>query len=289
MSAKFVLTTWEGESLSVKIDSEQPVIIGRDESCDIVVSDQMLSKAHVEISPIAGGFRLRDLDTTNGTLVNNAEVSTIRLLSGDRIVMGKSLFAVFVEVPTNLPAAVAEAEEAELVDAAQETRPATDPEARQADLIEGLKRVEGRLRDRREVLQKMSVGVQEKRGENERLSAALERIDKDFKARSSSLEKISKSVERARQSLLAQEREAERKLRGLRQQIDVAKDNLRISQKKLRDEEGKLQERIAQSGQAERDLVQANNAVTKKQLELDKILRESRLRAGAFDEEFVEA
>ena len=59
------------------------VLIGRDDSCDVVVLGNSVSRRHASIMPVAGGFLLRD-ESANGTLVNGVRVvGTYLLGSGD--------------------------------------------------------------------------------------------------------------------------------------------------------------------------------------------------------------
>src|SRR5271163_990624 len=59
--------------------------------------DMALSRDHfmIEINPPQ--CELRDLGSTNGTFVNNQRVERVRLVSGDLIAAGQSLFRVQVE------------------------------------------------------------------------------------------------------------------------------------------------------------------------------------------------
>ena len=59
------------------------VLIGRDDTCDVVVRGNSVSRRHASIVPVAGGFMLRD-ESANGTLVNGVRVvGTYLLGSGD--------------------------------------------------------------------------------------------------------------------------------------------------------------------------------------------------------------
>jgi len=62
---------------------EAPVVIGRGEDCTIRIDDQTVSRRHVRIGASADGFSAADLASTNGTYVNNVQVTERRLLDGD--------------------------------------------------------------------------------------------------------------------------------------------------------------------------------------------------------------
>lgn len=65
--------------------------IGRSDECDLTLTDSRASSRHAVIEWIEGeGYRLRDLDSQNGTRVNRHEVSEHRLRDLDRIEIGDS-------------------------------------------------------------------------------------------------------------------------------------------------------------------------------------------------------
>ncbi|TWU42043.1 GGDEF domain-containing protein [Novipirellula artificiosorum] len=66
--------------------------IGRDSDVDIVLPDSSVSRRHAEIRREGAGYFVRDLGSTNGTLVNEHAVTERRLCSGDTIRIGSFLF-----------------------------------------------------------------------------------------------------------------------------------------------------------------------------------------------------
>ncbi len=70
----------------------QPQVIGRDATAvDIVVDDPHLSRRHAEIWLTGEGVSLRDLDSTNGTWVNDLRITEVaRLTDGDVIRIGRT-------------------------------------------------------------------------------------------------------------------------------------------------------------------------------------------------------
>ena len=63
------------ESWGVYQLAGQSAMIGRDENrCQILLSDRNVSKQHAEIGCIGGRYRIRDLQSFNGTFVNGVEV-----------------------------------------------------------------------------------------------------------------------------------------------------------------------------------------------------------------------
>ncbi|MGF1663395.1 MAG: FhaA domain-containing protein [Kineosporiaceae bacterium] len=73
-------------------------VLGRDETCDIVLPDSGVSRRHAElvVDHSGGGTRLavRDLGSTNGTFVDGARVTHQVLSPGDVVTVGRSRIAV---------------------------------------------------------------------------------------------------------------------------------------------------------------------------------------------------
>ena len=68
----------------------QATEIGRDETADISLQDPEMSRRHVRISWQEGRYILEDLNSTNGTFLNDTRVTaTQRLSPGDKIRMGQ--------------------------------------------------------------------------------------------------------------------------------------------------------------------------------------------------------
>ncbi len=66
--------------------------IGREPDNDIVVSDLSVSSRHAELRNVAGGYRIVDLGSTNGTFVNEQRVTAALLSDGDMVGLGDSTF-----------------------------------------------------------------------------------------------------------------------------------------------------------------------------------------------------
>ncbi|MGH9129184.1 MAG: FhaA domain-containing protein [Acidimicrobiales bacterium] len=79
----------DGQRLAI---GEEPVLIGRLESCTVVVEDASVSRHHAELRRVDDSVFLVDLDSTNGTRVNGARVTRHELADGDQIAIGTALF-----------------------------------------------------------------------------------------------------------------------------------------------------------------------------------------------------
>ena len=73
------------------------IIIGRDEDCQLVMSDIAVSRRHARISFENDHFVLTDLSSGNGTFLNGVRVQQERLSPGDEIIIGERTLR-FVEL-----------------------------------------------------------------------------------------------------------------------------------------------------------------------------------------------
>jgi pSer/pThr/pTyr-binding forkhead associated (FHA) protein len=64
------------------------VTIGRLPDRDVVLDDAGVSRLHAEVRRIGSAFRLVDLGSANGTVVNGARIVEHALVDGDVIRMG---------------------------------------------------------------------------------------------------------------------------------------------------------------------------------------------------------
>ncbi len=67
----------------------QALTIGRKHSNDIVIDNLEVSGSHARVESVATTFVLRDLDSTNGTFVNEQQVALHNLRHNDVILIGK--------------------------------------------------------------------------------------------------------------------------------------------------------------------------------------------------------
>lgn len=65
-----------------------PIVIGRMSSNDVVLSDANVSRRHAELRKEGDSWVIKDLDSTNGTLVNGKLAREHTLADGDRITFG---------------------------------------------------------------------------------------------------------------------------------------------------------------------------------------------------------
>jgi transcriptional regulator with GAF, ATPase, and Fis domain len=84
--------------------SESEITIGREVSNGIAVADPSVSRKHCLVSAQDGEFRVRDLDSRNGTQVNGTGVKEQGLQHGDQISTGDSSFLFLLEEEQLIPA-----------------------------------------------------------------------------------------------------------------------------------------------------------------------------------------
>ena len=95
MSSLFVI---KGRDQGRKFElSDDSMRIGRDTDSSIIVNDAEASRHHAEIKKTEqGGFELHDLNSSNGTFINEHKVKLHRLQNGDRLRIGRTLL-IFTE------------------------------------------------------------------------------------------------------------------------------------------------------------------------------------------------
>jgi diguanylate cyclase (GGDEF)-like protein len=67
-------------------------VIGREPECSLVIDEQAVSRHHAKIERVENRYSITDLDSTNGTWVNQRTVKFQLLNSGDRIRIGSRIF-----------------------------------------------------------------------------------------------------------------------------------------------------------------------------------------------------
>ena len=64
------------------------MVIGRKPECNIQLDEKMVSGQHAEITILPDEIHLKDLGSTNGTIVNGKEVKETTLKTGDQVSIG---------------------------------------------------------------------------------------------------------------------------------------------------------------------------------------------------------
>jgi two-component system, cell cycle response regulator len=69
-----------------------PIVLGRANDCDIRINDHSVSRRHARIQPGADGYYAVDLQSTNGTYVNDMPASMYKLKDGDYLRVGNCIY-----------------------------------------------------------------------------------------------------------------------------------------------------------------------------------------------------
>ncbi len=69
-----------------------PIVIGRGTDCDIRINDGSVSRRHAQIDPVDGHYVVSDLQSTNGTYVNDVPAANVRLQDGDYLRVGNCIY-----------------------------------------------------------------------------------------------------------------------------------------------------------------------------------------------------
>jgi diguanylate cyclase (GGDEF)-like protein len=72
--------------------AEAALVVGRGEDCTIQIQDHSVSRRHARIEHDPDGFHVHDLQSTNGTFVNDRPVTDTLLHDGDYLRVGNCIF-----------------------------------------------------------------------------------------------------------------------------------------------------------------------------------------------------
>jgi HD-GYP domain-containing protein (c-di-GMP phosphodiesterase class II)/pSer/pThr/pTyr-binding forkhead associated (FHA) protein len=92
MEAKLVPIAGPDDVGEVILYPDETIVIGRAESCDVQVRQSKVSRHHCRVDFVRGFYTVEDLESKNGTWVNNRRVKTAVLFHHDRLVVGDTEF-----------------------------------------------------------------------------------------------------------------------------------------------------------------------------------------------------
>src|SRR5438045_7045201 len=91
--------------------TEASTVAGRAPENKIVIDDKQASRRHFSVDKIEFGYKVVDLESRNGTRVNDRQVNQMLLRPGDRITIGKHVLTFedpnFKEPPPEVAARLA--------------------------------------------------------------------------------------------------------------------------------------------------------------------------------------
>ncbi len=92
--ALYLVHRQQGRARSLKIVAGAQYVIGRSPDADLVVDDNRASKRHALVYYEGGSFKICDLGSSNGTLLNGRRVGKDPLTVGDEILIGTQMIVV---------------------------------------------------------------------------------------------------------------------------------------------------------------------------------------------------
>ena len=95
-----VLYSVKGSSEAIKLRRDA-TIFGREKG-DIVIDDHEISSTHCQIQNISGVYHIFDMNSTNGTFLNNERIVKAKLAHGDIITFGQTNFRFQLEDESNV-------------------------------------------------------------------------------------------------------------------------------------------------------------------------------------------
>lgn len=96
MDVQLVMFKDNGERKDFPL-SNPTTLVGRKEDCDIRIPLAEVSRLHAEIKLNNDAVALKDLESANGTFVNNKRIAEHTLAPGDRVVIGPVVFTVQID------------------------------------------------------------------------------------------------------------------------------------------------------------------------------------------------
>jgi len=87
--ARLTVVSGPDKGAEVALEGQQ-VVVGSEEGCQLQLSDPAVSRRHFELSGGPGGYRLRDLRSTNGVFVEGVQVLEAKLVDKVRLKLGRT-------------------------------------------------------------------------------------------------------------------------------------------------------------------------------------------------------
>ena len=91
MRFDFVVRSGKEVGRTVQVATGQSISLGRLKGCDLVVDDEAASRRHCTITGRDSACVVADLQSANGTFVNEKRIATIELQRGDKIRIGSTV------------------------------------------------------------------------------------------------------------------------------------------------------------------------------------------------------
>ena len=80
---------YENKTLARYETEQEKLTIGRNPQNDIQIDNMAVSNFHAVVKKVMNAYFIEDLQSTNGTFVNEKKIDKYELLDGDEIIIGK--------------------------------------------------------------------------------------------------------------------------------------------------------------------------------------------------------
>jgi HD-GYP domain-containing protein (c-di-GMP phosphodiesterase class II) len=107
MRFEFVVRSGTEVGRTVQVSTGRSISLGRLKGCDVVVDDEAASRRHCTITGREDVCVVADLQSANGTFVNEQRIATVELQRGDKIRIGSTVIELLASSPSAPALAVA--------------------------------------------------------------------------------------------------------------------------------------------------------------------------------------
>src|SRR2546423_14101536 len=87
-SVRCQLVVLEGPDMGRAVTLDAPRKVGTDAACELRLTDDRVSGRHLEVGPAGARFKVRDLDSTNGTFLEGSRLSEAEVEPGATLKVG---------------------------------------------------------------------------------------------------------------------------------------------------------------------------------------------------------
>src|SRR5262245_31123720 len=91
MRFEFAVRSGKEMGRTIAVSTGQSITLGRLKGCDVVVDDEAASRRHCTITGRDTVVVVADLQSANGTFVNEKRIATVELQQGDKIRIGSTV------------------------------------------------------------------------------------------------------------------------------------------------------------------------------------------------------
>jgi HD-GYP domain-containing protein (c-di-GMP phosphodiesterase class II) len=99
MRFEFVVRSGKEAGRTVAVATGQTITLGRLKGCDVVVDDEAASRRHCTVTARDEACVVTDLQSANGTFVNEKRITTVELGPGDRLRIGSTVIELLDHSP----------------------------------------------------------------------------------------------------------------------------------------------------------------------------------------------